>query len=86
MFEPDENFFEDGLKKAPSERCLTRYSLIRSGAAHLRTLIRSVFEYDVSHSETELRAAQPNLHSGRLRPLLQVAARKVSAERQRNIK
>ena len=26
-------------------------------------------------SETELRAAQPNLHSGRLRSLLQVAAR-----------
>ena len=26
-------------------------------------------------SETELRAAQPNLHSGRLRLLLQVAAR-----------
>ena len=37
--------------------------------------IRSVLEYDGSFSETELRAAQPNLHSGRLRSLLQVAAR-----------
>ena len=37
-------------------------------------------------SETELRAAQPNLHSGRLRSLLQVAARYLSAERRRNIK
>ena len=37
--------------------------------------IRSVFEYDGSFSETELRAAQPNLHSRRLRLLLQVAAR-----------
>ena len=38
-------------------------------------LIRSVLEYDVSHSKTVSRAAQPNLHSGRLRSLLQVAAR-----------
>ena len=39
-----------------------------------------------SLSETELRAAQPNLHSGRLRLLLQVAARYLSAEQRRKFK
>ena len=45
------------------------------GAAPQRALVRSVLEHDVFLSKTELRAAQPNLHSGRLRSLLQVAAR-----------
>ena len=55
-------FFGDGIPKTPSERCLTRRSLIRSGAAHQRALIWSVLEYDVSLSKTELRAAQPSVH------------------------
>ena len=37
-------------------------------------LYGDVLEHDVALSETGLRAAKPNLHSGRLRPLLQVAA------------
>ena len=51
-----------------------------------RELIRSVLGSHVNsfgaslnttctYSKTELRAAHPNLHGGRLRPLLQVAAR-----------
>ena len=36
---------------------------------------RAFPEHDGSRSKTALRAAQPNLHSGRLRSLLQVAAR-----------
>ena len=39
-----------------------------------------VFVHDVSLLETELRAAQPNLHSGRLHPLLQVAARPATSQ------
>ena len=37
-------------------------------------------------SKTESRAAQPNLHSGHLRPLLQVAARPATSQARRNIK
>ena len=37
-------------------------------------------------SKTESRAAQPNLHSGHLRPLLQVAARPATSQAKRNIK
>ena len=37
-------------------------------------------------SKTVSRAAHPNLHSGRLRPLLQVAARFATSQARRNIK
>ena len=37
----------------------------------LRTLRADVFEYNVSFSETELRAAKPNFHRGRLAPALE---------------
>ena len=33
--------------------------------------VRALFEYDVPLSETELRAAKPNFHRGRLAPALE---------------
>ena len=78
--------FGDGITHSMSVTSLDTMLSRSEWSHHQRALIRSVFEYDVTLSETVSRAAQPNLHSGRLRLLLQVAARKVSAERWRNIK
>ena len=73
---------QEGGNNAPMLGEVTPIKLARTR----RTLIRSVLDSHVSFSKTVSRAAQPNLHSGRLRPLLQVAARPLSAEQRRKSK
>ena len=67
----------------PSAHCYIKHERVSPSTT---ALIQSVLEYDGSISETELRAAQPNLHSGRLRSLLQVAARPATSQARREIK
>ena len=86
MLEPAEHSFGDDLTKTPSVMS-PRHDVISFGVElPQRALVQGVFDHDVSLSETELRAAHPNLHSGRLRPLLQVAARFATSQAKRNIK
>ena len=56
----DVQLFEASLR-TPYTLSETVYRALRAG----------VFEHDVSLSETELRAAKPNFHRGRLAPALE---------------